>query len=158
YGSNPNISFEPMNEPHGYSATDWDNLAASWLARYPAVPKAQVIVSGTGYDDNVTAPCADSRLDGTYLALHDYAFWATRRWPDWVPQIKSAIGSCASRTVMDEFGVTMNSGANYDDPATPDNNTAFIQAAASTAQELGIGSVYWPGLRSGDGYSMESLH
>jgi Ricin-type beta-trefoil lectin domain/Cellulase (glycosyl hydrolase family 5) len=158
YNGNTNIYFEPMNEPHGYSATDWDNLVASWLSRYPSVPKAQVVVSGTGYDDNVTAPCADSRLNGTYLALHDYAFWATRSYSAWVSQIKGAIGSCASRTVMDEFGVTMNNYENYDDPSTPDNNTAFIQAAAATADSLGIGSVYWPGLRSGDGYSMESLH
>ena len=158
YGGNANVYYEPMNEPHGYSATDWDNLAASWLGRYASIPKAQVVVSGTGYDDNVTSPCADSRLNGTYLALHDYAFWATRTYSDWVSQIKSAIGSCASRTVMDEFGVTLNNGENYNDTSTPDNNTAFLQAAAWTADNLGIGSVYWPGLRTGDGYSQETLH
>jgi hypothetical protein len=147
-----------MNEPHGYSAANWDSLAASWLSRYSSIPKGNVVVSGTGYDDSVTSPCGDSALNGTLLALHDYAFWATRTYDAWVSQIKSAIGSCASRTVMDEWGATLSDGANYNDTNSPTNNIAFIQAAAWTAQDLGIGTVYWPGLRNGDGYAQELLH
>ena len=29
YGSTPLVYFEPMNEPHGYNATDWKNVAAA---------------------------------------------------------------------------------------------------------------------------------
>lgn len=158
YGSNSNIYYEPMNEPHGYSATDWDNLVAGWISHFPSIPKSQIVISGTGYDNSVTTQCADSRFNGTLLALHDYAFWATRSYNDWVSQIKTAVGSCASRTVMDEWGVTLNNDENYNDTSTPDNNTAFIQAAAWTANDLGMGTAYWPGLRTGDGYAQEILH
>jgi hypothetical protein len=158
YVSNSQIYFEPMNEPHGYSSTDWTNLVATWLSTYSSVPRNRVFVSGTGYDADVTAECADSRLSGTWLALHDYGFWATHSYADWVSQIKTSIGSCASRTVMDEFGAPMTNGENYDGAATADNFTAFIEAATDTIRSLGIGSVYWPGLRNGDTYSMETLH
>lgn len=158
YGGDSLVYFEPMNEPHGYSATDWTDLAASWLSTYPSVPKGRVLVSGTGYDSDVTAECADSRLSGTLLALHDYGFWATRDYAGWVAQLKASIGSCASRTVMDEFGAPMTTGENYDGPSTADNFTAFVEAATDTARGLGVGTVYWPGLRNGDTYSMETLH
>ena len=158
YGGNSLVYFEPMNEPHGYSATDWTNLVASWLGTHPSVPRDRVFVSGTGYDADVTAECAYSRLSGTYLALHDYGFWATHTYDDWVSTLKASIGSCAGRTVMDEFGAPMTTGENYDGPSTADNFTAFIEAATGTARNLGLGTVYWPGLRNGDTYSMETLH
>jgi hypothetical protein len=158
YAGNSLVYFEPMNEPHGYSATGWSDLAASWLTTYSSLPHDRVFVSGTGYDADVTAQCADSRLSGTYLALHDYGFWATHDYSGWVSGLKASIGSCASRTVMDEFGAPMTTGENYNGPSTADNFTAFIEAATDTARSLGIGSVYWPGLRNGDTYSMETLH
>lgn len=29
YGDNSLVHFEPMNEPHGYSATEWTDIAAA---------------------------------------------------------------------------------------------------------------------------------
>ncbi|MFG2041024.1 ricin-type beta-trefoil lectin domain protein [Dactylosporangium sp. NPDC048998] len=159
YGGNGMVYFEPMNEPFGYSQSAWANLAASWISTYPSVPKSRIFVSGTGYNDNVTSVCADSRLSGTYLSLHFYGFWnpsQTSYW-SWANDLRDRIGSCASRTVLDEWGAPMTTGLNYNGPINGNAYVAYIQAASDTLRLLGMGSVYWPGLRTGDSYSMEKL-
>lgn len=100
--------------------------------------------------------CADSRLNGTLLSLHTYAFWRNQTYNQWVSDIRSKIGSCASRTVITEYGATMNSGLNYNAPSSI-NEVVFIQAVSDVARDLRLGAVYWPGLRSGDSYSITQL-
>ena len=162
YARDGHIYFDPMNEPHGYTLQQWTDLAASWLDRYRAIPRDRVFVSGSGYDDNVTGVCADSRLDGTYLALHDYAFWGTKDHQGWLDDLKGRIGSCAGRTVLEEFGVPMTTGLDYNGSSTSgdpgsNNYIAFLQAATDTVRSLHMGSIYWPGLRTGDTYSLTTL-
>src|SRR3954452_25019652 len=70
YAANANVYFEPMNEPHAYSDADWKNIAAQWLANYPAVPKGRVIVSGAGFNQRLTTIGSDSRFDGTLISRH----------------------------------------------------------------------------------------
>ena len=159
YTGNSAVLFEPMNEPFGYSTTDWANLAAQWLATYPGVPKNRVFVSGSGYNDNVTGVCADGRLAGTYLSLHHYGFWNTSQtsYDWWANDLKNRIGSCASRTVLDEWGAPMTTGLDYNGGINGSAFIAYVQADSDTLHALGMGSVYWPGLRTGDTYSMETL-
>ena len=158
YKHDPRVYFEPMNEPHGYTDAQWADIAAKWLATYPSVPRDRVFVSGAGYNDHVTSVCADPRLKGTYLSLHHYGFWKSyATYDQWVSDLKERIGDCANRTVIDEFGAPMTTGLDYDKPAPDDNYVNFIQAETDTARELGMGSVYWPGLRTDDIYSMQKL-
>ena len=161
YRYDSRVFFEPMNEPFGYNAAQWTDLAAQWLAAFPSVPRDRVFVSGTGYNDSVLAVCADSRLDGTYLSLHHYGYWKQNTgYAAWVADLKARIGGCASRTVADEFGAPMTSGLDYDEPAADSadsNSVAFLQADTDTFRALHMGSVYWPGLRTGDTYTMEAL-
>jgi hypothetical protein len=157
YGSNSQVYFEPMNEPYGYSQSAWANLAAQWIGTYPSIPKNRIFVSGTGYNDNVTSVCADSRLNGTYLSLHHYGFWNTSV-AGWVSDFQNRIGSCASRTVVDEWGAPMTTGLNYNGAVNGNYFIAYVQADAATIRSLGMGSVYWPGLRNADSYSMETLN
>jgi endoglucanase len=160
YGHNSLVYFEPMNEPHGYSQSDWANIAAQWISTYPSIPKNRIFVSGTGYNDNVTSVCADSRLNGTFLSLHHYGFWNTSEtsYDWWVNDFKTRIGSCASRTVVDEWCASMTTGLNYHGPINGSNEIAYVQADTDTMRAFGMGSVYWPGLRNGDTYSMETLN
>lgn len=160
YGSNSRVYFEPMNEPYGYSKSAWANLAAQWISTYPSIPRNRIFVSGTGYNDNVTSVCADSRLNGTFLSLHHYGFWNTSQtsYSGWVSDLKNRIGSCASRTVVDEWGAPMTTGLNYNGAINGNYFIAYVQADTDTFRSLGMGSVYWPGLRNGDTYSMETLH
>jgi hypothetical protein len=67
------------------------------------------------------------------------------------------IGDCANRTVADEFGAPMTTGLNYNVP-TPDDN--FGQLHPGRHRHLPrarMGSVYWPGLRTDDTYSIQTL-
>jgi len=162
YAHDPRVYFEPMNEPHGYAQDAWVALVTSWLATYTAVPRDRVFVSGVGYSDHVNALCGIPALDGTYLALHDYGFWGTRSYADWRSDFAERIGSCADRTVLDEFGAPMTTGIDYRADATSadaatNNFVAFMQAATDTVRALHLGAVYWPGLRTGDIYSLETL-
>ncbi len=156
YADNAQVYFEPMNEPFGYSAQEWTDTAAAWVSTHASVPRDRIVVGGTGYSEDVRPVCADSRLDGTRLALHQYGFWHTD-WTtteQWADNLRERIGSCASRTILDEFGATMTSGLDYNGSINGSNEIAYIQAATDTIRELGLGSVYWPGLRDGDTYSL----
>jgi endoglucanase len=158
YNKDSHVYFEPMNEPHGYTDTQWADIAAKWLATYKSVPRKQVFVSGAGYNDHVTSVCADPRLKGTYLSLHHYGFWKDyATYDQWVADLKVRIGKCANRTVADEFGAFMTTGLDYN-KKTPDNNFInYMQAVTDTFRELRMGSVYWPGLRTDDMYSIQTL-
>ncbi|MFF6989109.1 cellulase family glycosylhydrolase [Streptomyces sp. NPDC010273] len=158
YQHNQRVYFEPMNEPHGYTDAEWADLAAKWLDTYRSVPRNRVFVSGAGYNDHVTTVCADPRLKGTYLSLHHYGFWKDyATYDQWVSDLKERLGTCANRTVADEFGAPMTTGLNYDVPTPTDNSVNFIQADTDTFRKLGMGSVYWPGLRTDDTYSIQKL-
>jgi hypothetical protein len=141
-----------------YTDAEWADLAAKWLDTYSKVPRNRVFVSGAGYNDHVTTVCADPRLKGTYLSLHHYGFWKDyATYDQWVADLKVRIGDCANRTVADEFGAFMTTGLDYN-KKTPDNNFVnFMQAVTDTFRELKMGSVYWPGLRTDDMYSIQKL-
>ncbi|MFE2431670.1 cellulase family glycosylhydrolase [Streptomyces sp. NPDC059373] len=157
YTANERVYFEPMNEPHGYTPAQWADIAAQWIDTFPAVPRDRIFVSGSGYNDSVVSVCADPRLKGTYLSLHHYGFWGNRTYDEWTTDLKSRLGDCAWRTVADEFGASMTTGLDYNGPNAGNNEISFIQADTDAFRALHMGSVYWPGLRTGDTYSMETL-
>jgi hypothetical protein len=160
YMNNNLVYFDIHNEPYGFGAS-WNSEAAMWLGYFPGVPKGRIIVAGSGYDDNVTAVGGDSRFIGCLLELHIYGFqhtsWTTRK--QWTDAMNSAIGSYAARTIVGEWGDTMNTGINYDVDASDGNNQlSYVTTLADYLRSAGMGSCYWPGLRAGDGYSMTSLN
>jgi endoglucanase len=160
YAKNGLVYFEPMNEPYGYSQSDWANLAARWLNTYHSIPKNRVFISGTGYNDNISSVCADTRLNGTYLSVHHYGFWHPDmvNLVDWAKDFaKLIIKSCVSRMVLDEWGAPMITGLDYSGLTDGNNSVSYMQADAAIVGSLKMGSVYWPGLRTGDTYSMETL-
>ena len=160
YAGNSAVYFEPMNEPFGYSSQEWTNIVASWLSAHSSVPRARVVVDGTGYADDVKSVCADSRLTGTHLALHFYGFWHST-WTDpsqWTADLDQRLGNCASRTILDEFGASMTTGLNYNGPINGSNEIAYMQAVTTRVRQLHMGAVYWPGLRTGDTFSLTALH
>jgi hypothetical protein len=157
YRNNPHVYFEPMNEPFGYSLDEWVSLTSSWLSQHQNVPRGRVVVSGTGYNDNVTGVGAARALEGTLLSLHFYGFWddATTE-QEWLANLRPRIGSDGWRTIIDEAGSPMTTGLNY---GNHEGNvyTSYFGALTQVAREQGMGVVYWPGLRTGDAYSMTTL-
>jgi hypothetical protein len=167
YGSNPNAYFEVINEPYAYSTTNLDNFYNDWLTRYPSVPRGRVVLDGAGYAQNVAAVGADTRLAGTLLGVHDYSFFVSPPYEDetdWANHIAGYIGGYASRTIATEWGGPASpgtkNGVSYDtiDYSIPSGSffADYIRGVSSELRTLGMGSVYWPGLRDGDWYSLTS--
>jgi Ricin-type beta-trefoil lectin domain/Cellulase (glycosyl hydrolase family 5) len=157
YRKNPHVYFEPMNEPFGYSLDEWVSLTSAWLARHSDVPRGRVVISGTGYNDNVTGVGAARQLAGTLLSLHFYGFWASDTTEAaWKANLEPRIGAYGWRTIIDEAGAPMTTGLNY---GNHEGNvyTAYFGALTETARARDMGIVYWPGLRTGDAYSMTTL-
>jgi hypothetical protein len=158
YRDNPRVYFEPMNEPFGYTAAQWIQICTDWLAAHTNIPRNRVVISGTGYNDNVTPVGAAPALDGTLLSLHFYGYWNSfTTEADWIDNLLPRIGGYAYRTIIDEAGSPMTIGLNY---GAHNGNvyTAYLAATTDIARGMGMGMVYWPGLRTGDSYSIESLN
>jgi hypothetical protein len=167
YAGNPHAYFEVINEPYAYSTTDLDNLYNDWLTRYPSVPRGRVILDGAGYATNVAAVGGDSRLNSTLIAVHYYSFFVGSPYNDenqWASGLASLIGSYASRTVATEWGAPMSPGSkngvsyNTIDYSIPSGSyfADYVRGVSSELRTLGVGSVFWPGLRDGDWYSLTS--
>ena len=165
YGGNARAYFEVHNEPAGYSTTDLDSMYNTWLTRYPTVPRGRVILDGAGLATNVSAVGNDSRLNGTLIAVHDYSFFVGNPYTSesaWANHLAGLVGAYASRTVATEWGAPMSpgskNGVHYDtiDYSRSGGNyfNAYLRGISSELRTLGMGSVYWPGLRDGDWYSM----
>ncbi|MFI5137921.1 MAG: RICIN domain-containing protein [Sphingobacteriales bacterium] len=160
YSSNPHVFFEIFNEPHGYTLTDWTAICTSWLSKYPAASQTHVLVDGTSYAQDITGVGADSRLKSCLLSIHDYNFFSNGTLTtsaQWENRLSGNVGLYGSRAVLTEFGDTMNSGINYTGAIGGSSDIAYIQGLTNELRTLGMGSVYWPGIRNGDGYAMESL-
>jgi hypothetical protein len=164
YGSNSQVYFEPMNEPHGYSSADWRNFAASWISSHSSVPQGRILIGGTGYSQDLRDLCTDSRFNGTLLAYHYYAFfYGTKTYAEWLSDFDVRLGGCASRAVMTEYGAQMDNGLNYNDANGTDNFVRYLRAVTERERALGMGAVYWPAIggkiasgKTWDPYSMYS--
>jgi hypothetical protein len=157
YGGSSGVYFEPMNEPFGYTLAAWVSLCSTWMARHATVPRGRFVISGTGYNDNVTGVGASAALSGTLLSLHFYGFWAsyTTR-AAWTADLVARLGSYSSRTIIDEAGAPMTTGLVYTGGDHQDGNvfTSYFAATTDLARARSMGVVYWPGLRAGDTYSL----
>jgi hypothetical protein len=50
----------------------------------------------------------------------------------------------------------MNSGKDYQNGSQSDNEIAYIVGSSNVFRNNGIASVYWPGLRDNDSYSIQT--
>ena len=163
YGDNPNAYFEVFNEPHMYTADELRSLYATWLQKFPNVPRNRVILDGSGLAWNVPDIAGDSRFDGCFFAVHDYSFWASIDTESgWMNHFKGLVGKYSDRTICTEWGGPMGAGSkngvHYDpmDYSRPSTNffMAYIRGMTEQLREWQMGSFYWVGLRDGDWYSM----
>lgn len=147
YGSNGLVYFEPMNEPHGYSSSEWRDVAANWLSYHYSAPQSRVLIGGVGYSADLRDVCNDSRFNGTLLSFHHYAFmYGSNTYDGWRNHITTRLGNCASRAIVTEFGGPMNNGLNYGDSSSSDNFVRHIRAVTQVMRDTGMGATYWPAL------------
>jgi hypothetical protein len=166
YGSNGNCYFEPINEPYGYTDANLCNLYYSWITKYTNVSQSRVVLDGGGYAQRVSPVGADTRLTNCLLAVHDYSFFVSnpyRTLAEWQNHIKGYVGNYANRTICTEWGYPCSPGTkngvsySYIDYGATSSTTFFYYYANGIAAQLrawGMGSMYWPGLRDTDWYSM----
>jgi hypothetical protein len=149
YGGNSHFYFDIMNEPWAYSATNLTNFEAAWLARYPSLPRGRVIVPGTYSDNNLCAEGADSRLSGTLLSIHIYSMFGDSHTTEaaWVSDFQNNLCGYASRAVVTEFGVPMNTGVNYDGPKDGTNDISYLYGITDTVRSMSVGSILWVGVK-----------
>jgi hypothetical protein len=149
YGGSSNVYFDIMNEPYAMSATQLTDFEAGWLARYPNVPRGRVIVPGLYADGNLCAVGADSRLSGTLLSIHIYSMFGDSHTTEaaWVSDFQNNLCGYASRAVVTEFGVPMNTGVDYNGPKDGTNDISYLYAITDTVRSMGIGSVLWVGVK-----------
>ena len=159
YGKNSHFYFDIYNEPSAYSASALIDLCAAWLARYSTVPRARVIVPGTGNDSDVTVVGASSRLAGTLLGLHLYSVYGLSHLTEaaWAADIKKRVGPFGSRVVFSEFKVATTNGVNYNGARDGNNHRSYLWAITDTAHDLGMGTLLWPGLMTGNAYSLTKV-
>ncbi|MCD0447229.1 RICIN domain-containing protein [Glycomyces sp. A-F 0318] len=147
YGSNGQVYFEPMNEPHGYSSAEWRDVAADWLEYHYSAPPERVLIGGTGYSQDLRPICDDSRFDGTLLSFHHYAFfYGEMDYAAWRSHVQTRLGDCADRAVVTEFGAPMDNGLNYSDAGSANNFVRHIRAVTDVMRANGMGGTYWPAL------------
>lgn len=168
YGTHDNVYLDLVNEPQGYSddpsgwvlgsRTNWRDVAAGWLAHFPNFPRGRVIIAGTGPggDWYLGSVGNDHRFDGTLLELHVYSafglsFNTYQEWKDW---FRGQIAGFESRTIVGEFGTTLNSGVNFNGPRDGSNPVSYMYAVTDTIRESGLGTVFWPGFRTNDTWNM----
>ena len=157
YGATSNIYFEIYNEPHGYTVANLTNLYAEWLGKYPTVPAGRVLLDGAGYASDVNDVGADSRLTACLLSYHNYTWFnnSLTTAADWEGAVQSI--QYPTRTVMTEFGSPMTTGDNYLGAPGTNRDIAYLEGITNQLRSSGIGGVYWPGLRTGDTYSLLTL-
>jgi len=157
YATNPHALFEVINEPHGQPNTTLSNMYNDWLTRYPQVPRQRVILDGNNTATDPSVVGADSRLNGTRIAIHDYTWFDQ---PDveseagWSAQVAEMVTPYANRTLVTEWGAPMTSGLDYLTSTPGNKNIDYVRGVSSELRNAGVGSLYWPGFRIGDGFSM----
>ncbi len=157
------VHFEIFNEPYGYTESEWREIAAGWLEQVlPKMPnRARILISGSGYNEWLSHVGADERFKGCHLSFHLYAWFGGqhRNREGWVREIKERIGEGnAHRAIVTEWGASMKgTPQDFFEQSKLEGRSktrAFIIAMADVIHEWKMGSVYWPGLRDGDRFSL----
>jgi len=152
YVNQPLVYLDPINEPIGFNTTQWLNFAASFITRETGegMPSNRLFIEGAqldggGWGSDIRPLCTDSRFNGVYLALHRYGFpYGSRSYSDWVTDLTTLIGNCASRTVIEEFGAESDTGTNYDQQptATTDKEVAYLRAITDVIRQDHLGAIW----------------
>ncbi len=154
YGQQSDVYFEVINEPYGYSLAQLSMVYEQFLSRFPNLPRNRILLSGTGYAEDVNGIGADVRFKDCLLALHNYAFWNVRTQSEWETNWQARFGAYAARTIVTEFGAGMTTGKNYTGAVGNDNEIAYLVGSTNVFRHNNLSSIYWPGIRDGDSYSL----
>ncbi|MGA7744145.1 MAG: cellulase family glycosylhydrolase [Polyangia bacterium] len=141
YVSNPLVYYDIHNEPHGYTPQQWTATALAWIAHFPNVPSKQIIVAGSGWDDNVANVAAS--FPGLMMEVHDYADNGPTTQAGWNSDLLGRLGNAVSRTIVGEWAG--NVIEDFTTGIDGDANKSFIVGMADTIYNNKMGSCWWAG-------------
>jgi Ricin-type beta-trefoil lectin domain/Cellulase (glycosyl hydrolase family 5)/Ricin-type beta-trefoil lectin domain-like len=151
YVNQPLVYLDPINEPIGFTTSQWLDFAANFITRETGegMPANRLFIEGAqldggGWGSDIRPLCSDSRFNGVYLAMHRYGFpYPARSYSDWVTDITTLIGNCASRTVIEEFGSESDQGYDYDNPTgTSNQEVAYLDAITDVIRQDHLGAIW----------------
>jgi len=141
YLSNPLVYYDIHNEPHGFTPAQWIVQVNGWLAQFPNVPRQQIIVAGSGWDDNV-GNVASSWPD-LMMEIHNYASNGPTTQAGWKSNLLNRLGNAVSRTIVGEWAGQLNEDFTTGIDGNADKS--FIVGTADTIYDNKMGSCWWAG-------------
>ena len=141
YVGNPLVFYDIHNEPHGFTPAQWVVQVNGWLAQFPNVPRQQIIVAGSGWDDNVGSVA--SNWPDLMMEVHNYAYNGPTTTAGWNSNLLNRLGNAVSRTIVGEWA-----GQVVEDYTTGIEGFAdksFIVGTANTILQNKMGGCWWAG-------------
>jgi hypothetical protein len=141
YVSNPLVFYDIHNEPHGFTPAAWVTQVNGWLAQFPNVPRQQIIVAGSGWDDNVGSVA--SKWPELTMEIHNYANNGPTTQAGWKSNLLNRLGNAVSRTIVGEWAGQLNEDFTTGIDGNADKS--FIVGTANTIYDNKMGSCWWAG-------------
>ena len=141
YVSNPLVFYDIHNEPHGFAPAAWVTQVNGWLAQFPNVPRQQIIVAGSGWDDNVGSVA--SNWPDLMMEIHNYANNGPTTQAGWKSNLLNRLGNAVSRTIVGEWAGQLNEDFTTGIDGNADKS--FIVGTANTIYDNKMGSCWWAG-------------
>jgi hypothetical protein len=141
YVSNPLVFYDIHNEPHGFTPAQWVVQVNGWLAQFPNVPRQQIIVAGSGWDDNVGSVA--SNWPDLMMEIHNYADNGPTTQAGWKSNLLNRLGTAVSRTIVGEWAGQLNEDFTTGIDGNADKS--FIVGTANTLYDNKMGSCWWAG-------------
>jgi hypothetical protein len=150
YKSNSLVYYDPINEPVGFTTTQWLHFAATWIGRMNGngVPSDHLVIEGAqldggGYASDIRPLCNDSRFNGVYFGLHRYAFpYSARTYAQWTTDLTTDVGNCASRTLLEEFGASADTGVDFNSGTSTDKEAPYLRAVTDFVRSHHMGAIW----------------
>jgi hypothetical protein len=141
YVSNPLVFYDIHNEPHGFTPAQWVVQVNGWLAQFPNVPRQQIIVAGSGWDDNVGNVA--SNWPDLMMEIHNYAYNGPTTTAGWKSNLLNRLGNAVSRTIVGEWAGQV--AEDYTTGIESNADKSFIVGTANTILENKMGGCWWAG-------------
>jgi hypothetical protein len=141
YVNNPLVFYDIHNEPHGFTPALWVTQVNGWLAQFPNVPRQQIIVAGSGWDDNVGSVA--SNWPDLMMEIHNYANNGPTTTAGWKSNLLNRLGNAVSRTIVGEWAGQL--AGDFTTGVEGNADKSFIVGTANTIYDNKMGSCWWAG-------------
>jgi hypothetical protein len=141
YVSNPLVYYDIHNEPHGFTAALWIAQVNGWLAQFPNVPRQQIIVAGSGWDDNVGNVA--SNWPDLMMEIHVYANNGPTTTAGFKSNLLNRLGNAAGRTIVGEWAAQL--AGDFTTGVEGNAEKSFVVGTGNTIFDNKMGSCWWAG-------------